>query len=74
MDSIETDDEMAVKIKVGSLISLYTGSTDTNAHPELPTPKVDSIEIYDEMAIKIKVGSRESINHSSYTSFSSNYS
>ena len=34
MDYIETDDEMAVKVKVGSLTSIYTGSTDTDAHPE----------------------------------------
>ena len=44
VDSIETDDEMAVKVKVGSLISIYTVSTDTNAHPEFHIPKVDSIE------------------------------
>ena len=57
MDSIETDDEMAVKVKVGSLTSIYTGSTDTDAHPEFPIPKVDSIETDDEMAVKVKVGS-----------------
>ena len=52
---------MAVKVKVGSLTSIYTGSTDKNVHPEFPLPKVDSIETEDEMAVKVKVGSLTSI-------------
>ena len=61
MDSIETEDEMAVKVKVGSLTSIYTGSTETDACPECHIPKVDSIETDDEMAVKAKIGSLTSI-------------
>ena len=46
-------------VKVGSLTSIYTGSTD--AHPEFHLPKVDSIETDDEMAVSVKVGSLTSI-------------
>ena len=48
---------MAFKVKVGSLTSIYTGSTDTDAYPEFHMPKVDSIETDDEMAVNVKVGS-----------------
>ena len=52
---------MAVKVKVGSLTSIFTYSTNTNAHTELHILKLDFIKTEDEMAVKVKVGSLNSI-------------